>query len=333
MKSDIKKVGVQIYMGETVKEIAPTNSGFVNDYGIKSREELDLDEFQFRIILTPRCNHNCYFCHREGASGNVRETSIEQILEVANTAKKVGIKKIHLTGGEPLIRDDIAEIIEQIYDVYPCADVAITTNGYYLKDKADELRYAGLKRITVSLHTLDPEEHKRITRVDDLDQIIEGIKYAVNIFDLVKLNTVVTRDNIEGIEKIVQFGKENGARVRFLPLTYKGDNFASQDDIYGYITRKIDIADVVQDKGDLIITTKDDYIFEIKGAYMKSRLCDNCEYRDKCMESCKAFRIYPNKTISPCLMGKYKSDYNNTSLSFVFNNYLKMMGEGVVNEN
>jgi len=144
-----------------------------------------------RISITNRCNLNCFYCHREGQEDCKEEMSSERIAEIARAFYKLGVKKLKITGGEPLIRRDILDIISLLP---PFKEVSLTTNGTYLSDLAYELREVGLDRVNVSLDTLNPEKYEFITGGGDVSRVIEGIKSACDA-DLtpVKINMVVMK--------------------------------------------------------------------------------------------------------------------------------------------
>ncbi|RLE83951.1 MAG: GTP 3',8-cyclase MoaA, partial [Thermoprotei archaeon] len=136
-----------------------------------------------RISVTQECNFRCVYCHREGEffdhkKYEMKPSDIEKIVRVA---AKLGFNKVKLTGGEPLVREDIVEIVERIYKIKGITDISLTTNGYLLSEYATELKMAGLSRINVSLLTLDSSKFKRITGVDGLAKVLEGIDKAIEV--------------------------------------------------------------------------------------------------------------------------------------------------------
>jgi len=142
-----------------------------------------------RISLTSRCNLSCIYCHAEGEKDPDAEMSTEEILEIMNVAAKFGIRSIKFTGGEPLIRPDILEILRA---VPPGIESSITTNGILLAEMADELKKAGLRRVNVSLDSLNPETYRKITGCDRLGDVLAGINAALMAgLTPVKLNMVV----------------------------------------------------------------------------------------------------------------------------------------------
>ncbi|QSZ66446.1 GTP 3',8-cyclase MoaA [Methanofollis aquaemaris] len=145
-----------------------------------------------RLSITPRCNLDCYYCHAEGEVQPREELSIEEIREILRVGAKFGIRSVKLTGGEPLLRKDILDIIRAVPDGI---EVSLTTNGTLLEGLAHDLKAAGLSRVNVSLDTLRPERYREITKRDLLDRVVRGIRAAMDAgLTPVKLNMVLLKD-------------------------------------------------------------------------------------------------------------------------------------------
>ncbi len=142
-----------------------------------------------RISLTPKCNLACIYCHREGEKKPEEPLSAAEIAEILRVAEKIGIRSVKFTGGEPMLRPDLLEIIQSV----PAGmESSITTNGTCLAGLAADLKAAGLRRVNVSIDSLDHETYKKITGTDKLDDVLEGINAAVETgLTPVKLNMVV----------------------------------------------------------------------------------------------------------------------------------------------
>ncbi len=169
-----------------------------------------------RISLTQRCNFDCFFCHQEGESGPNGEVTPEEIETVVSVAAELGINKVKLTGGEPLLRDDVVEIVRRIS---PYVDeVSMTTNGYMLKEKACDLRDAGLKRVNISFHSTNPEKFCKIIGRESVQAVREGIEEAIRCgLSPIKLNMVVMKGiNDEEIEDMIAFSKEAGVTLQLI---------------------------------------------------------------------------------------------------------------------
>jgi cyclic pyranopterin phosphate synthase len=146
-----------------------------------------------RISLTPRCNLRCIYCHREGEVKPDAELSLEDIREILRVAAKFGIRSVKFTGGEPLLRKDIVEIVRS---VPPGMESSMTTNGILLAKYAGDLKAAGMKRVNVSIDSIHPETYKKITGQDALGQVLDGMRAALDAgLTPIKINMVV----LEGI--------------------------------------------------------------------------------------------------------------------------------------
>jgi len=172
-----------------------------------------------RISVTDRCNLRCRYCMpEEGVKffSKSEVLSFEEIQQVVEVAAEMGIDKIRLTGGEPLVRKDIVDLVKLIAETPGVNDLGLTTNGLLLDELALPLKKAGLKRVNISLDTLNPEKYLNITRGGDLNKVLSGIKSAQKAgLDPIKINCVV-KYNCEETDAtdVAKFGKENGLEVR-----------------------------------------------------------------------------------------------------------------------
>jgi len=171
-----------------------------------------------RISLTQKCNFRCFFCHREGqrflATNEMTPEEIERLVRIAS---RFGIRKVKLTGGEPTVREDILEIVRRIKPYV--IDLSMTTNGSRLKELAKPLAKAGLDRVNVSLHSLKPDVYRRITGVDMLETVLEGIEEAVKYLSPVKLNMTVMKGLNDGeIWDMVEFAAKTGTILQLIEL-------------------------------------------------------------------------------------------------------------------
>ncbi len=176
-----------------------------------------------RISVTQRCNLKCVYCHREG---DVRQANVSPermtVLEIARIAKiaiSLGIARIKLTGGEPLMREDICEVVKGIAAVPGLKDLSMTTNGLLLSKSASGLHMAGLNRVNISLPTLNPETYSKLAG-GNLEDAIAGVKAAIKAaFDPVKLNMVVLEGvNVQDIPDLIEFAKANGVILQLIEL-------------------------------------------------------------------------------------------------------------------
>jgi len=174
-----------------------------------------------RISVTDRCNLRCRYCMPEEGVSLLNHRDLltyEEILQVARAAIELGFDKLRITGGEPLVRRDIVTLVAMLARLDGVADLAMTTNGTLLADLAGPLRAAGLKRVNISLDTLNAHRFRHMTRGGDLHSVIAGIKAAVKAgFEQLKLNCVVLESSAEDDARAVAaFGTQLGIRVRFI---------------------------------------------------------------------------------------------------------------------
>ncbi len=174
-----------------------------------------------RISVTDRCNLRCAYCMPEEDYVWLKRDellSFEEIAELARIFTRLGAGKVRLTGGEPLLRRDLDRLINQLIGDENLSDLALTTNGVFLSAQAAALRNAGLRRVTVSLDTLRGDRFRALTRRDNLQDVLEGIRAAADVgFDQIKFNTVVMRDfNDDELPNILAFAQETNAEARFI---------------------------------------------------------------------------------------------------------------------
>lgn len=177
---------------------------------------------KLRVSVTDRCPLRCVYCSPDRINFLPREKilRIEEILTIIKIFTELGIYKIRLTGGEPLVRKGLISLIEGIKNIKRVADLALTTNGQDLVNQAFELKKAGLNRINVSLDTLEPEKYIRLTGGGNLDKTLSGLQEAVRAgLKPIKINTVILKGiNDNEIENLVSFSLENGFSIRFIEL-------------------------------------------------------------------------------------------------------------------
>lgn len=176
-----------------------------------------------RISITDKCNLRCKYCMPEDGVHKIGHSEIltyEEIEEIARVFVSLGIDKIRITGGEPLIKKGILSLIKNIGEIENLKDFAITTNGILLKKYAKDLKELGVNRINISLDTLNSEKYKEITRGGDLNKVLEGIAEAKKVgFAPIKLNVVLIGGlNDDEIEDFVKLTIEDDIEVRFIEL-------------------------------------------------------------------------------------------------------------------
>lgn len=191
-----------------------------------------------RMSLTSRCQQKCIYCARENGGRCVKENelSASDFIFAAEAFAELGFKKIRLTGGEPLLRKDILEIIRGVSSIGSYEDIALTTNGLELDKFCLPLKEAGLKRINVSLDSLKADTYESITGAS-LDSVVKGINKAVKVFDEVKINAVLIKGVNDNPDELVEFAKYNPVTVRFIelmPMGGRGEGIKGEDILARY---------------------------------------------------------------------------------------------------
>ena len=173
-----------------------------------------------RLSVTDRCNLRCAYCMPEAEySWLPREDVLrfEEISALVDVFISLGVDRLRLTGGEPLLRRDCPELVRMLAAKPGLADLALTTNGVLLADQADALRTAGLRRITVSLDTLHADRFRALTRFDELPAVHAGIDAARRVFGRIKIDTVVIKGvNDDELADLIDYGRRADAEVRFI---------------------------------------------------------------------------------------------------------------------
>ncbi len=189
-----------------------------------------------RISVTDRCNLRCTYCMPEEVVFLDRSAllTFEEITHFVRVAAPLGIDKIRLTGGEPLMRKNLSTLVGMLAEVPGIRDIGLTTNGLLLAGQAQELYDAGLRRINVSLDCLDPARFRQITRRDGVEKVIEGILAAKKAgFDPVKINAVSIRGFTEPeVAPLAHFAREHGLELRFIEYMPIGADQWERDKVY-----------------------------------------------------------------------------------------------------
>jgi len=266
------------------------------------KDKYDRPILSLRITISNRCNENCLYCHHDGMVSSKDEMTPDELYKICKIAKRIGVRKIRLSGGDPLVRKDIVEIVEKIASL-DFQDISLTTNGVLLGKYAADLKEAGLDRVNVSLDTLNPETYKKITSMDYLKEAKDGILKAVEVgLYPVKINMVIMKDiNQNEIKDMFRFCKEHGIILQLIELIESencdDDKFSAD---YHYpldnLENKLaDIADDVRERKFMQGRKKyylNDGEIEIVRPVDNSKFCANCS----------RLRITPDGKIKPCLL-------------------------------
>ncbi len=174
-----------------------------------------------RISVTDRCNLRCTYCMPAEGIALMQHKDIlsfEEIMEVVDAALALGVDKIRITGGEPLVRKGIVDLVQMIASKPGVQDLGMTTNGQLLENFAQALKDAGLHRVNVSLDTMNPEEYRKVTRGGEIDKVLKGIEASVKAgLSPVKINCVIVKSPAEpAAVEVAAFGKKYGLQVRFI---------------------------------------------------------------------------------------------------------------------
>ncbi len=181
-----------------------------------------------RISVTDRCNFRCVYCIPEKSYVGLDRSEILRLEEIERLGKiflRLGVRDVKLTGGEPLVRKGVERLIARLCVIQGLEDLSLTTNGSLLKDHAKPLFKAGLRRLNISLDTLDNERFRAITARGSLESVLDGIFAAKAAgFSPIKLNAVIRKDfNADQIAPIARFGQQHGLEVRFIEFMDTGN--------------------------------------------------------------------------------------------------------------
>ncbi|OOM76875.1 cyclic pyranopterin monophosphate synthase [Clostridium puniceum] len=258
-----------------------------------------------RVSVTDRCNLRCIYCMPEEGIESLQHDDIlrfEDILKIVKAAASLGINKVRYTGGEPLVMKDINKLIYETYKLSRIDDIAITTNGILLSDMAVDLKNAGLKRVNISLDTLNKDKFRNITRRGNLDDVLNSIEKCLTL-DLkpVKINTVLMRgiNDTEFID-FLNLTKEIPVEIRFIEIMPIGES------IKLYEESKVNFSDILKQHTELIpieTTTKSTaQLYKLQGAKGKIGFISpiSCQF----CGDCNRIRLTSIGTIKPCLHSK-----------------------------
>jgi cyclic pyranopterin phosphate synthase len=188
--------------------------------GVPALDRFDRPLRSLRVSVTDRCNLRCQYCMPEPDYVWLPRESIlsfEETTTLVDAFCRLGVERVRITGGEPLLRRNLPELVEQLAARPAIRDLALTTNGVLLEGQAATLRAAGLHRITVSLDTLRRDRFVDLARFDELPAVLRGVDAAAATFDSVKIDSVVIRDrNDDEIVPLLEFAKSRRAEIRFI---------------------------------------------------------------------------------------------------------------------
>lgn len=263
------------------------------------KDRFGRDITYLRISVTDLCNLRCKYCMPESGVKSLCHSdilSIEEIVEIVRIASKNGIKKIRLTGGEPLVRRGFINLCKHISEINEIEDIAITTNGVYLKSMADELFENKVRRINFSLDTLVKEKYNDITRRNDFDKTMESLFYAIKKGFKVKINLVLIGGfNDDEIQDFVNLANDYDLEVRFIELMQIGETANWSKD--KFVSNKIVLEKVPELEFDGVSGVAK--IYKIKGQKGRIGLISpiSCSF----CEDCNRIRLTSDGKLKPCL--------------------------------
>jgi len=254
-----------------------------------------------RVSVTERCNFRCQYCMPEKPFSWVPKEnllSFEDMFEFMKVCIDEGINKIRITGGEPLLREDLDKFIKMIYDYEPSIDLAMTTNAFLLKGAAQKLKDAGLKRINVSIDSLIPEVAEKIAQKDVLKNVLDGVDEALKVGLKVKVNVVPMKGmNETEILDILEYCRDRNMTVRFIEymenvhaaVDIKG---MKSDELLSLIEERYSYTDegLESQSPSHYYKTEDGYRFGIIEPY-----------KDDFCSTCNRIRITAEGDLIPCL--------------------------------
>ena len=271
------------------------------------RDSFNREVDYLRISVTDLCNLRCVYCMPEKGVEKFSHDQIispERIKEIVEASVKLGIKKVRLTGGEPLTRRGLTEIIKFTKSVKGIEEICLTTNAIGLKEKAKELKDAGVDRLNISLDTLDEKKFKFITRGGELSSVLEGIAESQKIgFKNTKINCVLIGGfNDDEIKNFLEFSAKFKLIVRFIELMPIGEgaNFKAKS----FISNKV----VLEQLPGAILDYSDGVTNYYKFKDNDARIGLISPLSNKFCESCSRIRLTSDGKIKPCLHSKAEFD-------------------------
>lgn len=257
--------------------------------------------YNLRISVTSKCNQDCFYCHSEGVMNKENEEmSIDDIIMIARLAASYGVKTIKLTGGEPLLRNDIIEIVKSLRDIEAFSELSMVTNGQLLKKYALKLKSAGLKRVNVSLPTLNEKNYKEITG-GSLKPVLDGISEASKVgLDPIKINMVLLKGiNEHEIDSMISYSVKSGTLLQIIelePVRISSKFYSKYHEPINVLEERLaNMAKAVYFRDDMHKRK----IFELDSA--KVEVVHPIENTEFCSH-CNRLRVTYDGSFKPCLM-------------------------------
>ncbi|MFV9510078.1 GTP 3',8-cyclase MoaA [Tepidibacillus sp. LV47] len=260
-----------------------------------------------RISVTDRCNLRCVYCMPPEGVQFIPHSELltyEDIEKVVKVAAKLGIRKIRLTGGEPLVRKDIEILVEKLSKIEGIEDIALTTNAIFLSQKAQALKNAGLTRVNISLDSLRPERFKEITRGGQLERVLEGIDAAFRVgFQPIKINTVLMRGfNDDEIGDFLRLTIDQPLQVRFIeymPIGHADETWKNGYLSLNFVKEKAKELGFELEESEGVFGNGPSENFRVKGS--KGSIGFIHPVSDHFCTNCNRLRLTSDGNIKPCL--------------------------------
>ncbi len=250
--------------------------------------------------MTQKCNMHCPYCHREGETNPSTVMSAEEIVHIVKIALSLGISRVKLTGGEPLLREDILDIVGGIAELRGLRDLSMTTNGTFLEAMAKDLKIKGLNRVNVSLPTLNPETYRNL-RGGNLRDAIEGVRAAVEAeLYPVKLNMLILKNvNEREVDRMIQFAERTMTILQLIELEP-----LNLSDAY-YERYHLDLNEIEQKLKEQALEVRTREYMQNRRIYflprVKVEVIHPIENTEFCAH-CTRIRVTSDGKLKPCLM-------------------------------
>lgn len=260
-----------------------------------------------RLSVTDVCNFRCSYCLPDGykKSGCDPFLSAEEIIRLVRAFAGLGVWKIRLTGGEPTVRPDFVAIARAVADVPGIRKLAFTTNGYRLPERAQDYYDAGLRAINISIDSLKPEQFKKITGHDRLEEVLDGVKASFDAgFESVKINTVLLKGLNDGeLDRFIDFVADKPLSLRFIELMRTGDN---QDYFKTHHLPGEAVTEKLLERGWRVTPRKEGAgpAIEFEHQQSKGRIGLIAPYSKDFCKSCNRLRVSAKGALHLCLFGE-----------------------------
>ncbi|MFX1329008.1 MAG: GTP 3',8-cyclase MoaA [Promethearchaeota archaeon] len=296
------------------------------------KDKCDREIKHIRFSITSKCNYNCIYCDQEGFIPKTSELTVDEIIKLCKIlAEILQVTRIKFTGGEPLCREEIVQIIQNVSDLHLYKDISLTTNGLLLYEKAEELYKAGLNRINVSLGSLNKEVYKLIYGSDSLDKVLKGLKRAKEVgLNPIKLNFVLMKDlNDNELEYMLEFCRKNGFTLQLIELHEVSDTVVGNGEFY--IKHHLDIKPIIRElesKAEKILirgSMQNRKIFILPNSTTIETITPSHEF---CM-GCTKLRVGCDGNLFGCL---YRSDLGRNIKEALRNHYSLAKYEQIVKQ-